>query len=66
MKLSEFNFLLTSTLKKQINSDVPLGAFLGGVDSSTIVAAANRVIKNDKFKTVFVGFDEFNYNEILY
>ena len=42
-----------------------MGAFLsGGVDSSTIVAAANRVIKNDKFKTFCVGFDEFYYNEI--
>ena len=63
--IQEFNFLLTSTLKKQINSDVPLGAFLsGGVDSSTVVAAAKRVIKNDKFKTFCIGFDEFNYNEI--
>ena len=63
--IQEFNFLLTSTVKKQINSDVPLGAFLsGGVDSSTIVASANRVIKNDKFKTFCIGFDEFNYNEI--
>ncbi len=63
--IEEFNDLLTSTLRKQINSDVPLGAFLsGGVDSSTIVAAINRVNNDKKFKTFCIGFDENDYNEI--
>lgn len=63
--MDDFNSLLSNTLEKQINSDVPLGAFLsGGVDSSIVVAAANRVNQKEKLKTFCIGFDEYDYNEI--
>ena len=63
--IEEFNELLKNTVKKQTNSDVPLGAFLsGGVDSSIISANVKGVNKDKKFQTFCIGFDEDNYNEI--
>ena len=38
--------------------------FLSGVDSSIVVAAANRVNQKEKLKTFCIGFDEYDYNEI--
>ncbi len=50
---------LFRSVRRQMISDVPLGAFLsGGTDSSLIVAAMGRA------KTFSIGFDDPSYNEL--
>lgn len=52
---------LEVAVKRQLVSDVPLGAFLsGGVDSSLIVAHMGEA------RTFSIGFDEASYNEIAW
>ena len=49
------------SVKMQMVSDMPLGAFLsGGVDSSLVVAAMGNA------HTFSIGFDDPTYNELLY
>ena len=50
--------ILEQSVKRQLISDVPVGAFLsGGIDSSTIVALAKK--HKPDIKTFTVGFDDF-------
>ncbi len=57
---------LKNTVKKQMISDVPLGAFLsGGIDSSTIVALMQSQ-SNNPIKTFTIGFTENDYSEAEY
>jgi asparagine synthase (glutamine-hydrolysing) len=59
---------LLETVKMQLVSDVPLGAFLsGGIDSSTIVAAMAR-LTGQVVKTYSIGYDgdQDYYNELPY
>jgi len=59
---------LLETVKSQLVSDVPLGAFLsGGIDSSTIVAAMARMT-GQPVKTYSIGYggDQSYYNELPY
>ena len=54
--------LLTRSVKGQMISDVPLGAFLsGGIDSSLIVSLMQRC--SNKNKTFTVGFDFLDFDE---
>jgi asparagine synthase (glutamine-hydrolysing) len=58
--------LIDDSVKMQLMSDVPLGAFLsGGIDSSTVVATMSRS-SNLPVRTFSIGFDDATYNELPY
>jgi asparagine synthase (glutamine-hydrolysing) len=58
--------LIDDSVKMQLMSDVPLGAFLsGGIDSSTVVASMSRS-SNLPVRTFSIGFDDTTYNELPY
>ena len=60
------NQLLLQSVEKRLIADVPVGIFLsGGIDSSTLVAAASKVAKN-KVNTYSVTFDDETYDESTY
>lgn len=54
---------LKNTVRNQMVSDVPIGAFLsGGIDSSTIVALMQS-LSAQKINTFSIGFEDKKYNE---
>jgi len=55
----EVDHKIKECVRRQLVSDVPLGAFLsGGVDSSLVVSAM------DEARTYSIGFDDPTYNEL--
>ncbi len=62
----ELERLLFRSVKMQMVSDVPIGAFLsGGIDSSTI-AAVSQACSRSKINTFTAGFYEKSHNEAEY
>jgi asparagine synthase (glutamine-hydrolysing) len=62
--VEEFLALLDESVRIHLMSEVPVGALLsGGVDSTTNVALMRRVLQ-EPFKTVTVGFQPRDYDEV--
>lgn len=62
----ELKARLSTAVKAQMVSDMPLGAFLsGGVDSSTVVALMRSHFSGD-VRTFTIGFDEDEFDESRY
>ena len=64
MAREQLRELLNESVERHLISDVPLGFFLsGGMDSSSIVAAARRLNPDGEIKTFTVGFADRSYDE---
>ena len=58
--------MLTESVRMQLQSDVPVGAFLsGGIDSSAIAALMCQ-LGFGNLKTFSIGFEDAAYNELPY
>lgn len=57
---------IKDTLKGQMISDVPLGAFLSGGIDSTLVVSLMQSISDIPVKSFTIGFEEKQYDEALY
>tara|TARA_B100000073_G_C23722815_1_gene568222 strand:- start:620 stop:2329 length:1710 start_codon:yes stop_codon:yes gene_type:complete len=61
--VNQLESVLSDAVSSQMQSDVPLGAFLsGGVDSSTVVALMQS-FSNSKINTFTIGFNSKQFDE---
>ncbi|MCB9626417.1 MAG: asparagine synthase (glutamine-hydrolyzing) [Sandaracinaceae bacterium] len=62
----ELELLLSDSVRLRLAADVPVGAFLsGGVDSSTVVALAQRQ-SSTPIRTYSIGFEDPRHDESTY
>jgi asparagine synthase (glutamine-hydrolysing) len=62
--VEELRGLLFQAVHRRLISDVPLGVFLsGGIDSSTVVAAAAAHLPRGSIETFTIGFTEPSFDE---
>lgn len=60
----ELEAVLDEAVRRRLISDVPLGVFLsGGLDSSSVVAAASNSLPADRIQTFTIGFTEPSFDE---
>ena len=61
---AEFRRLMNQAVDRRLVSDVPIGVFLsGGLDSSTVLAAACESMPAERIRAFTVGFEEASYDE---
>ncbi|MCF6168477.1 asparagine synthase (glutamine-hydrolyzing) [Lutibacter sp.] len=58
--------ILLDAVSMQMQSDVPIGAFLSGGVDSTIIAALMQTQSSTKINTFSIGFEQKKYNEAEY
>ena len=63
---NELESQLKLTVKKQMISDTPLGAFLSGGTDSSLVVSLMQSQSNSPIKTFTIGFDDTDFNEAQY
>lgn len=62
--VEELRDLLVRAVQRRLLSDVPLGVFLsGGLDSSSVLAAAARVLPPEHIDAFTIGFTEPSFDE---
>lgn len=64
--LEALDHILRESVKAHLVADVPFGAFLsGGIDSSAVVAYMAQIL-DDPVRTFSIGFEEQEYDELIY
>jgi asparagine synthase (glutamine-hydrolysing) len=62
--IEQLRALLIASVRRRLESDVPLGVFLsGGVDSAAVLACATQLRPAASISTFTVGFTERSYDE---
>lgn len=62
----EYKQRLVESVKTRLQSEVPVGtSFSGGLDSSTIVAVINQLMKDDKHSTTSVGARQNTFSAVF-
>jgi asparagine synthase (glutamine-hydrolysing) len=64
--IGELRETLTDSVREQMVSDVPLGAFLSGGIDSTIIVGLMRKVSDQPVKTFSIGFDDPKFDESAY
>lgn len=64
--VEELENLLKASVERQMEADVPIGAFLSGGIDSTCVTAIMQSLAKSPVKTFTIGFDDPQFNEAEY
>jgi len=65
--IEEFRYLLTESVHRRLQSDVPLGVFLsGGIDSSSVLSIMTKFMPPEQIEAFTIGFDEASFDESIY